>query len=106
MTVAPGEIHEADVVIAADDLYSVARKLFVDDQPVSSAYVAYCGTVAAELPRARSVDIGEAVVHIAPSCDSVHYGLRGGESLNQVAVFESPKALAGQEDWGTTATRS
>ncbi len=31
----------------------------------------------------------------------MHYGLRGGELLNQVAVFESPKALAGEEDWGT-----
>lgn len=31
----------------------------------------------------------------------VQYALRGGEMFNQVAVFESPKALAGQEDWGT-----
>ncbi|MFD6421000.1 FAD-dependent monooxygenase [Streptomyces sp. NPDC060198] len=101
VTLASGEVHEAGVVIAADGLHSVARALLVDDEPVSSAYVAYRGTVPAELPRARSVDLGEVVVHVGPRCHFVHYGLRGGELLNQVAVFESPRALAGQEDWGT-----
>ncbi|SED78663.1 salicylate hydroxylase [Streptomyces misionensis] len=101
VTVASGGTHQADVVLAADGLHSVARGLLVDDQPVSSAYVAYRGTVPAELERVRSVDLGEVVVHIGPSCHFVHYGLRGGELLNQVAVFESPKALAGREDWGT-----
>ncbi|MQY33806.1 3-hydroxybenzoate 6-hydroxylase [Streptomyces sp. RB17] len=101
VTRASGETHEAGVVIAADGLHSVARKLLVDDQPVSSAYVVYRGTVPAGLPRARSVDLSEVVVYVGPACHFVHYGLRGGELLNQVAVFESPKALAGQEDWGT-----
>ncbi|MER6330474.1 FAD-dependent oxidoreductase [Streptomyces sp. NPDC001034] len=101
VTLASGETHEAGVVIAADGLHSPARKLLVDDEPVSSAYVAYRGTVPAELPRVRSTDLGEVVVYVGPSCHFVHYGLRGGELLNQVAVFESPKALAGQEDWGT-----
>ncbi|WP_416481922.1 FAD-dependent monooxygenase [Streptomyces sp. CL12] len=85
----------------ADGLHSLARELLVDDEPVSSAYVACRGTVPAELPRVRSTDLGEVVVYVGPSCHFVHYGLRGGELLNQVAVFESPKALAGQEDWGT-----
>ncbi|MFJ6559842.1 FAD-dependent oxidoreductase [Streptomyces sp. NPDC091412] len=98
---ASGETHEAGVVIAADGLHSLARTLLVDDEPVSSAYVAYRGTVPAELPRVRSVDLSEVVVYVGPACHFVHYGLRGGELLNQVAVFESPKALAGQEDWGT-----
>ncbi|MGW2896656.1 FAD-dependent oxidoreductase [Streptomyces sp. NPDC001212] len=101
VTLASGETHEAGVVIAADGLHSLARKLLVDDEPVSSAYVAYRGTVPAELPRVRSVDLSEVVVYVGPACHFVHYGLRGGELLNQVAVFESPKALAGQEDWGT-----
>ncbi|WP_443080526.1 FAD-dependent oxidoreductase [Streptomyces sp. PTD5-9] len=101
VTLASGERHEAGVVIAADGLHSLARKLLVDDEPVSSAYVAYRGTVPAEQPRVRSVDLSEVVVHVGPGCHFVHYGLRGGELLNQVAVFESPKALAGQEDWGT-----
>ncbi|GED84245.1 FAD-dependent oxidoreductase [Streptomyces sp. 6-11-2] len=101
VTLASGETHEAGVVIAADGLHSLARTLLVDDEPVSSAYVAYRGTVPAELPRVRSVDLSEVVVYVGPACHFVHYGLRGGELLNQVAVFESPKALAGQEDWGT-----
>ncbi|MFZ4239329.1 FAD-dependent oxidoreductase [Streptomyces murinus] len=101
VTLAGGETHEAGVVIAADGLHSLARELLVDDEPVSSAYVAYRGTVPAGLPRVRATDLGEVVVYVGPSCHFVHYGLRGGELLNQVAVFESPKALAGQEDWGT-----
>ncbi|MFF5343665.1 FAD-dependent monooxygenase [Streptomyces althioticus] len=101
VTLASGETHEAGLVIAADGLHSAARKLLVDDQPVSSAYVAYRGTVPAEQPRVRSADLSEVVVYIGPRCHFVHYGLRGGEMLNQVAVFESPKALAGQDDWGT-----
>ncbi|MEU6370376.1 FAD-dependent oxidoreductase [Streptomyces sp. NPDC046931] len=101
VTLASGDTQEAGLVIAADGLHSVARKLLVDDQPVSSAYVAYRGTVPAELLRVRSVDLGEVVVYVGPGCHFVHYGLRGGELLNQVAVFESSKALAGHEEWGT-----
>ena len=40
-------------------------------------------------------------MHVGPRCHFVHYGLRGGDLLNQVAVFESPKARAGLDDWGT-----
>ncbi|WP_333748940.1 maleylpyruvate isomerase N-terminal domain-containing protein [Streptomyces sp. IBSBF 2394] len=39
--------------------------------------------------------------NVGPGCHFVHYALRGGKLLNQVAVFESPRALAGREDWGT-----
>jgi len=98
---ADGRIDDADVVIAADGLHSVARKLLVDDEPVNSAYVAYRGTVPVEQTADRNVDLSEVVVYVGPGCHFVHYGLRGGEMLNQVAVFESPKALAGEEDWGT-----
>ncbi|OQS16113.1 3-hydroxybenzoate 6-hydroxylase [Nocardia donostiensis] len=99
-TTGAGTAHEADVVIAADGLHSVARQLLVDDQPISSAYVAYRGTVPiAEVD--RPVDLSEVVVYVGPRCHFVHYGLRGGDLLNQVAVFESPKARAGLADWGT-----
>ncbi len=95
-----GTVHSAPVVIAADGLHSVARKHFADDQPVSSAYVAYRGTVPiAEV--GRPVDLSEVVVYVGPRCHFVHYGLRGGDLLNQVAVFESPKAVVGLDDWGT-----
>lgn len=95
-----GTVHTAPVVIAADGLHSVARKHFADDQPVSSAYVAYRGTVPIT-EVGRPVDLSEVVVYVGPRCHFVHYGLRGGDLLNQVAVFESPKAVAGLDDWGT-----
>ncbi|AVH23431.1 FAD-dependent monooxygenase [Nocardia cyriacigeorgica] len=98
---ADGHTERARVVIAADGLHSTARKLLVDDEPVSSAYVAYRGTVPAAEPRGGEVDLREVVVHVGPRCHFVHYGLRGGDLINQVAVFESPKALAGEQDWGT-----
>ncbi|WP_435812079.1 FAD-dependent monooxygenase [Streptomyces tendae] len=101
VALASGATHEAGLVIAADGLHSAARKLLADDEPVSSAYVAYRGTVPAESPRVSRVDLGEVAVYVGPGCHFVHYGLRGGKLLNQVAVFESPKALAGREDWGT-----
>jgi salicylate hydroxylase len=100
VALADGRVEAAPVVIAADGLHSVARRLLVEDEPVSSSYVAYRAAV----PMAdvgRSVDLSEVVVHVGPRCHFVHYGLRGGEMLNQVAVFQSPKALAGAEDWGT-----
>ncbi|MFD7075394.1 FAD-dependent oxidoreductase [Nocardioides sp. NPDC059952] len=96
-----GSTQTAPFVIAADGLHSPARYKFAGDQPVSSAYVAYRGTMPTDSGRGAEVDLAEVVVHIGPDCHFVHYGLRGGELLNQVAVFESPKALAGEEDWGT-----
>lgn len=101
VTLADGGVEEARVVIAADGLHSVARGLLVDDRPVSSAYVAYRGTTPTAAGRAARVDLSEVAVYVGPGCHFVHYGLRGGELLNQVAVFESPKARAGEEDWGT-----
>lgn len=101
VTLADDVVHEAEAVIAADGLHSTARTLLVDDEPVSSAYVAYRGTVPADEQRVQGVDLSEVVVYIGPRCHFVHYGLRGGAMLNQVAVFESPKARAGEADWGT-----
>ncbi|NED55648.1 3-hydroxybenzoate 6-hydroxylase, partial [Micromonospora aurantiaca] len=86
VTLADGHTEEAQVVIAADGLHSVARALMSDDEPVSSAYVAYRGTVPTSSGRAAAVDLSEVVVYVGPGCHFVHYGLRGGELLNQVAV--------------------
>jgi len=96
-----GDAQEADLVIAADGLHSVARAQFVNDAPVNSCYVAYRGTVPVDQIQGRQVDLSEVAVYIGPRCHFVHYGLRGGQMLNQVAVFQSPKALRGEEDWGT-----
>lgn len=99
-TLADGTEQSARVVLAADGLHSVGRRLLVDDEPVNSAYVAYRGTVPIT-GLDREVDLSEVVVHVGPGYHFVHYALRGGEMLNQVAVFESPKALAGEPEWGT-----
>ncbi|XKK38136.1 FAD-dependent oxidoreductase [Nocardiopsis sp. ARC36] len=100
VTLADGGEQSARVVFAADGLHSVGRAFLADDEPVNSAYVAYRGTVPiAEI--GREVDLSEVAVHVGPGYHFVHYALRGGEMLNQVAVFESPKALAGEADWGT-----
>jgi 2-polyprenyl-6-methoxyphenol hydroxylase-like FAD-dependent oxidoreductase len=42
---AAGVDYEADAVIGADGLKSTLRPLVASDEPVSSAYVAYRGTV-------------------------------------------------------------
>ena len=98
---ADGTTDEAEVVIAADGLHSVARALVVDDEPVSSAYVAYRGTVPIEQVRHHDVSETDVVVYVGPRCHFVQYPLRGGQMFNQVAVFESPKAVRGESDWGT-----
>ena len=101
VTFEDGSTDEADIVIAADGIHSVARPSIVVDEPVSSAYVAYRGAVPIELAAENDIDPTAVQVYIGPGCHFVQYALRAGEMFNQVAVFESPKALAGQEDWGT-----
>ncbi|HVT68426.1 MAG TPA: FAD-dependent oxidoreductase [Trebonia sp.] len=101
VTLADGTVQEARIVVAADGLHSAARRQLVGDEPVSSAYVAYRGAVPIEKVRENNVDETAVVVYIGPRCHFVQYPLRGGEMFNQVAVFESAKAKAGADDWGT-----
>ena len=96
-----GTAHEARLVIAADGLHSVARKQLVGDEPVNSAFVAYRGAVPIGRVRENNISPNDVVVYVGPRCHFVQYPLRGGDMFNQVAVFESPKAKAGVEDWGT-----
>jgi 3-hydroxybenzoate 6-monooxygenase len=98
---AGGRTDQAKVVIAADGLHSVARRLLADDEPVNSAYVAYRGAVPFEAVAENEIFATDVVVYVGPRCHFVQYPLRGGEMFNQVAVFESAKARAGIEDWGT-----
>ena len=101
VTFADGSTDEADIVIAADGIHSVARPSIVTDEPVSSAYVAYRGAVPIEMAAENDIDPTAVQVYVGPGCHFVQYALRAGEMFNQVAVFESPKALRGEEDWGT-----
>jgi 2-polyprenyl-6-methoxyphenol hydroxylase-like FAD-dependent oxidoreductase len=98
---ADGAAQQARLVVAADGLHSVARAQLVGDEPVSSAYVAYRGAVPMEQARENGIAESDVVVYVGPGCHFVQYPLRGGDLFNQVAVFESAKARAGEEDWGT-----
>lgn len=100
------EAVEADLLVAFDGIHSVFRKEIVQDEPVPSAYVAYRGT--SELPTDPDMkDLRDVVGYIGPRCHFIQYPLRGGELLNQVAVFQSPRYLDAltqgteiPEDWG------
>ncbi|MFI0941605.1 FAD-dependent oxidoreductase [Streptomyces sp. NPDC021020] len=98
---ADGTAQQAPLVVAADGLHSVARAQLVGDDVVSSTYVAYRAAVPMEAVRGNDVAERDVTVHVGPRCHFVQYALRGGEMFNQVAVFQSPKALAGRADWGT-----
>jgi salicylate hydroxylase len=98
---ADGTAGAARLVVAADGLHSVARGQLVGDEPVNSAYVAYRGAVPMEKARENHISESDVVVYVGPGCHFVQYPLRGGDLFNQVAVFESPRARAGEEDWGT-----
>lgn len=98
---ADGRTEEAPLVVAADGLHSVARRQLVGDDVVSSGYVAYRAAVPIDAVRGNGVAEQDVTVFVGPRCHFVQYALRGGVMFNQVAVFESPRAPAGQEDWGT-----
>lgn len=99
--ISEGRADSAEIVIAADGLRSVIRPLLSDDEPVSSAYVAYRGAVPIEKVKDLGISLHDVVIYIGPRCHFVQYPLRQGEMFNQVAVFQSAKALAGEEPWGT-----
>ena len=96
---AAGVDYEADVVIGADGLKSTLRPLVASDEPVSSAYVAYRGTVpiTENTPKA---DLEDVIVYLGPDCHLVQYPLRKGELLNTVAVFKSASFERGEEQYG------
>lgn len=97
---------EADALIGFDGTHSIFRQKIVGDEPVPSAYVAYRGT--SSLPEDPEMAGLETVVgYIGPRFHFIQYPLRGGELLNQVAVFQSPRYLDAltngtevPEDWG------
>ena len=101
VTFSDGTTDEADAVLAADGIHSVARPMIVQDEPVSSAYVAYRGAVPIELAAENGIDPSAVQAYVGPGYHFVQYALRAGEMFNQAAVSNSPKALRGEDDWGT-----
>lgn len=104
----PYEDVECDMLIGFDGTHSIFRPLIVEDDPVPSAYVAYRGTSKlADDPDPEIQNLKDVRGHIGPRCHFIQYPLRGGELLNQVAVFQSPRYLESlvkgeeaPEDWG------
>jgi 2-polyprenyl-6-methoxyphenol hydroxylase-like FAD-dependent oxidoreductase len=99
VTTADGDEHYADIAVAMDGLRSRLRRRISADEPVSSGFVAYRGTIpytSAELDD----DIEDVVGYLGPDCHFIQYPLRSGDMLNQVAVFKSPGYLRGEQNWG------
>jgi salicylate hydroxylase len=96
-----GRIESSPLVVAADGLHSAARRQLIGDDVVSSSYVAYRAAVSIDQVKDNGIAENDVTVYVGPRRHFVQYALRGGEMFNQVAVFESPKALAGEDDWGT-----
>ncbi|MEE6164842.1 MULTISPECIES: FAD-dependent monooxygenase [unclassified Mycolicibacterium] len=99
VTTDDGRIHEADVALALDGIKSRLRKKIIDDEPVSSGYAAYRGTIAYD-EAGFDEDIEDVIGYIGPDCHFIQYPLRRGTMLNQVAVFKSPGYFNGVENWG------
>jgi salicylate hydroxylase len=100
VTCADGSVFVANAVVGADGVRSKTRQLVSNDQPVSSHYVAYRGTIPmAEVKAHRDFD--DVIMWSGPNLHLVQYPVRRRELFNQVAVFKSSRSLAGEEDWGT-----
>jgi salicylate hydroxylase len=100
VTASDGRDFDAEVTIAADGLHSVLRRGIVGDELVPSGYVAYRGTVPITDAVTGDQELDDVVVWAGPGCHLVQYRLRAGQVLNQVAVFESPGFLRGEQEFG------
>jgi 2-polyprenyl-6-methoxyphenol hydroxylase-like FAD-dependent oxidoreductase len=99
---ADGRAFTADIAVGADGLHSRIRKLFADDEPVNSGFVAYRGAVPMEQVE-RHADLRDVVAWLGPGLHLVQYPLRSGRMYNQVAVFRSPSFARGDQDYGNPA---
>ncbi|RLL47140.1 FAD-binding protein [Oceanobacillus piezotolerans] len=100
---ANGEAHVGEAVIGADGLWSKTRKIFSDDQPVCSEYVAYRGAIPME-EITNVANLDDVIMWIGPNMHVVQYPVRRGELYNQVVVFKSyqyRKEIEHTFDWGT-----
>ncbi len=102
VTNAKGEQITGKAVIGADGLKSKTRKLFSDDEPVCSEYVAYRGTIPIE-EITTDLDLDDVIMWIGPNLHLVQYPVRRKELYNQVVVFKAYNYSPDVEDWGTPA---
>jgi len=102
VTCADGREFRAQIAVGADGLHSRIRKLFTDDEPVNSGFVAYRGAVPMEQVE-RHADLRDVVAWLGPGLHLVQYPLRSGRMYNQVAVFRSQAYGRGEPDYGNPA---
>src|SRR5882724_11134961 len=96
-----GSVYRTEALIAADGLWSLARRTLFSDDPVQTPkYVAYRGTIPiSEITLyARPDDL---LIWAGPEMHLVQYPVRGGKLYNQVAVFKSDRFRSDSDDWGT-----
>ena len=99
VTCKDGSVYRTEALIAADGLWSLARRtLFSDDQVHTPQYVAYRGTIPiSEVAMyARPDDL---LIWAGPEMHLVQYPVRGGKLYNQVAVFKSDRYRSDSDDW-------
>jgi len=93
-------IYKGGFLVGADGLWSTVRKFVVNDEPVTSPYVAYRGTVPMDEMKVQ-IDWDEKYTWIGPGLHMVQYPIREKKVINQVAVFKSTRYEKGETDWGT-----
>jgi salicylate hydroxylase len=86
---ADGSEIEADIVVGADGIHSVARRsLFGADAPRFTGCICWRGMASADAVP-RDIDISDGALWMGPHGHVVHYPVRRGELLNIVAHFDS-----------------
>src|SRR5699024_2506414 len=95
-----GQSFQTQHLVGADGLWSNTRKIFTEDEPVCSKYVAYRGTLPTE-EISDHVNLDDVIMWIGPNLHLVQYPVRSGKLFNQVVVFKSYNYDPNSDNWGT-----
>ena len=103
VTAADGQCWQADVLLAADGVWSCTRERLLGDGPAHfSGHLAYRGLVPMGLVPA-GLRSSEVVVWLGPRLHAVHYPVRAGGWMNVVIVVEGPLPDEAAPSWDHAA---